>query len=1604
MVGSLLQLAATSVENVFLTNDPEITLFKTVYRRHTNFSKEEKKLNFLNKMDFGKKGMCRLLPYADFIGQLYLVIKIPTVDINYKLLKIGDVKSILQSNSITWNTTDSDTTAINDSHLIEIQTTIQNYALILQEEKDIIKHNTNDDILTVIDNVYNDGAIADNDFYEELLTQIIKFDPNYAIVFELLQAYKTDETVIDNTFTNLKQLKTILFDIFKEKIIPNDNTSYHDENINLLDIVYRHTFPINTVDVGISSKTHFVNTLAQIYNGSSDEYTTFDSFKILEQYLTAKKTTIGNIFDVTEIKDDIFNHILYDVGKNIQLLIKIYNNLGLAYRFTFYKRYLYSATTESNSSNEEFINLSTTNISRFNDNFTNNFTLNPVESEPDNLTHFYSDYVQSFITTFHVNNRNYFRIAKYEEYFANTTLWKKMDLLTLMPEIDAEQGDKLKQFYILDLVPRVLISDINEAFIFIFGSTLEITGIDAPNLIGLSTKLAEIITPLVATLQTEIKVSDIISESDITLLFTLSNIYRKNTDNDIFVVGFFKYFKFFTYKDTAYNVMEYIRQIYLHRTITMIEEYESEREKLILGTNLSWITFNEADIGTSSTARNMYITLNATSGALFNQGSVIGNYFFVYSAYDTTKYTVWYNVDTNNIEPTIDNSTLLEVNILSSDDSSDIIAKTVTIFDTISSFIVSAANNVLNIRNATVGVCTPPTFSNMPSRMTLEETVTGFGSDTVGAARVVTITAQPPENYVTTGEANYFLLFNANNETNYYVWLQTSPETSNPGLNEFNELFVDISSATTATEVAAAIASVVDSDGHFTATNIDEVITITNVANGTSGQGIIGDSSATNYKAIINIVDMFFMTDNEKADDIETILPEYIKYKSNSLSLFQINNSRVQFLNPLGSTSDEAIVIDAPSSMWYNIYTKLITNYNNFYDKQILLNSYINNYLGKNIIEFKAYIDKNEEADIFQSLTIGDGDDYEVNYYLASSEQTEKITNSISGYLSTQLNSLNTLITLHNENKNILKISYATIPISTSLFETFDNMYTVFQDIIYSSFDSVTISESEPNSGYEHTPTLIDFNAVKTLLQSSGTIGIMDKFNALDAIKDIFYDITEDAGSLTPLELEIKTSVLYNSTIKNTSTAQRIILKEKYDSLFSSITSTTLGNDINNIVNNFNSFTKESDLYNYMIAVIKKASILNPIINLKKSTRVATYNAILEYYNGRIIVLDSLLNTINGTTDTSSLYTSISDMKKGIVTPKFAWVENLGHYIVDNTYIDLGGEIIDKQTGEWLQINNELTLPHGKKRGYNRLIGNVPEMHTYNNIKKKEMTLYIPLQHWFCKKISSILPIIAMNHTYANLHVNLKELGECSYWEDLTYFKKRPQLSAYVLADYYYVEPSERKNIVKGKHEMLIETVQIHNNIHVNSYGLDDNKSGTHKLYFQGSCKEYLWIAQKNTYENGTYLSPQTKYTFDKDGLVTTTTTIKKKSLHYYGENEDGTGNPLKQIKFNFNGVSREKFKDSMVYDTIYPHKCHTQIPSTGIMTYPLCLYPEHIQPSGTANNSQIDDVEMSYIVTDKTYNEMVSSKTVLRFAFYAISYNILRIMSGMAGLAFLES
>jgi hypothetical protein len=121
MTGGVLQLVARGTEDIYITSNPNITFFKTVYRRHTNFSRQELDLNFTNKMDFGKEGYCRIEHYGDLLHRLYLVVKLPKVDIVFRSLTVGEVQALLKTYDIIWITNQDPSSKFNEADYLVVE-------------------------------------------------------------------------------------------------------------------------------------------------------------------------------------------------------------------------------------------------------------------------------------------------------------------------------------------------------------------------------------------------------------------------------------------------------------------------------------------------------------------------------------------------------------------------------------------------------------------------------------------------------------------------------------------------------------------------------------------------------------------------------------------------------------------------------------------------------------------------------------------------------------------------------------------------------------------------------------------------------------------------------------------------------------------------------------------------------------------------------------------------------------------------------------------------------------------------------------------------------------------------------------------------------------------------------------------------------------------------------------------------------------------------------------------------------------------------------------------------------------------------------------------
>ena len=135
--------------------------------------------------------------------------------------------------------------------------------------------------------------------------------------------------------------------------------------------------------------------------------------------------------------------------------------------------------------------------------------------------------------------------------------------------------------------------------------------------------------------------------------------------------------------------------------------------------------------------------------------------------------------------------------------------------------------------------------------------------------------------------------------------------------------------------------------------------------------------------------------------------------------------------------------------------------------------------------------------------------------------------------------------------------------------------------------------------------------------------------------------------------------------------------------------------------------------------------------------------------------------------------------------------------------------------------------------------------------------------------------------------------------------------------------------------------------------------------------------------------SIQNSFVSDAGAIVLAKTAL---NMHCWGKN------PVYSLVLQLNGQDRFSERSGRWFDEIQPFKYHTHQPDTGINLYSFALHPEEHNPSGTLNFSRIDNAILRFTLTSFMFN---ANNTAVNLKMYATNYNILRIMSGMGGLAY---
>jgi len=260
---------------------------------------------------------------------------------------------------------------------------------------------------------------------------------------------------------------------------------------------------------------------------------------------------------------------------------------------------------------------------------------------------------------------------------------------------------------------------------------------------------------------------------------------------------------------------------------------------------------------------------------------------------------------------------------------------------------------------------------------------------------------------------------------------------------------------------------------------------------------------------------------------------------------------------------------------------------------------------------------------------------------------------------------------------------------------------------------------------------------------------------------------------------------------------------------------------------------------------------------------------------------------------------------------------------------------------------------------------------SFNNTLKK---ILIPLRFWFCKNPGLALPLIALQYHEVKIIIQFETEAKLIVGNAAT-----PTINLW--ADYIYLDTDERRRFAQISHEYLIEQVQIQT-------GTSSDK--TQKLVFNHPVKELVWCYSK---ESTNTLVQSASYSAIQSTLATP------------------VGNNINaEYKLQLNGQDRFETRSQEYFTRQQIWQHHTgwgsPIADDGIFVYSFALKPEEHQPSGTCNFSRIDSAILETVMQPSnkfsiTEFQPGGTSGYDTIHIYAVNYNVLRIMSGMGGLAY---
>ena len=317
-----------------------------------------------------------------------------------------------------------------------------------------------------------------------------------------------------------------------------------------------------------------------------------------------------------------------------------------------------------------------------------------------------------------------------------------------------------------------------------------------------------------------------------------------------------------------------------------------------------------------------------------------------------------------------------------------------------------------------------------------------------------------------------------------------------------------------------------------------------------------------------------------------------------------------------------------------------------------------------------------------------------------------------------------------------------------------------------------------------------------------------------------------------------------------------------------------------------------------------------------------------------------------------------------------------GENLIKSVEVELGGQRLDRLTNTWYRFYDNLYRNTTQERdAYRSMVDFVD-----GEVTGTKKRMFIPMLFWFNRcGAGAFLPLLALQYHEVRISVELEEAA------NIPGISTTEPLSLELWADYVYLDQDERKKFATNPHEYLIEQV---------GYTGDENVT--------------IGTTQKSQQVRLSFNHPVKLLAF----CVAHPATFGKVTGDVAGSTVSAFG-PIANCKLQLNGHDRAAVRVGDVYNKIVPYQSNKARPDAGFYYMSFALSPTQHAPSGTLNFSRIDSAVLQLtfksakagatsIANVLTENETLAATadlTALRVM--TVNYNILRLTSGMGGLAY---